>query len=81
VTSATSMLPHRTCPGCQDSVPLAVSAATSTFYLGWICARCLAADAEEGLLDVIGVYPTRGDADFDLLSLEYEASLEWTDKE
>ena len=81
MTSATSMLPHRTCPGCQDSVSLAVSAASSTFYLGWICARCLAADAEDGLLDIIGVYRTRGDADFDLLSHEYEASLEWAERE
>ncbi len=67
----------RTCPACQDSVPLAVTVASiSTFYLGWICARCLAADAEDGLLDVIGVHHTWEDAYQDLLSEEYWASLE-----
>lgn len=67
----------RACPACQDSVPLAVTVASnSTFYLGWICARCLAADAEDGLIDVIGVHPTYEDACMDLLSEEYWASLE-----
>jgi hypothetical protein len=71
----------RTCPACQDSVPLAVTATcTSTFYLGWICARCLAADAEDSLLDVIGVHRTWEDAVADLLSEEYWASLEWEEE-
>jgi hypothetical protein len=70
----------RTCPVCQHSVSLAVTpACTSTFYLGWICARCLAADAEHGLLDVIGVHPTYEDAYMDLLSEEYWASLDPSD--
>jgi len=77
-----STLLRRACPSCQDSVPLViVAASSSTFYLGWICARCLAADAEDGLLDVIGVHPSREDAEMDLLSEEHWASLEWADGE
>lgn len=76
MTSATSMLPHKTCLGCWDSVPLAVSAAASTFYLGWICARCLAADADDGLLDVISVHRMQEEAQMDCLSEEYWTSLE-----
>lgn len=80
-TPATSTLLRRTCPSCQDSVSLAVTASSSTFYLGWICAWCLVADAADGLLDVIGVHPTREDAYLDLLSEEYWASPEWADGE
>lgn len=67
----------RPCPACRASVPLAVTAtSTSTFYLGWICARCLAADTEDGLLDVIGVHRTWEDAYVDLLTEEHWAGLE-----
>ena len=55
---------------------LAVIASAGTFYLGWTCRRCLAADTESGLLDVLGVYATREDAEWDLLTEEYYASLE-----
>jgi hypothetical protein len=65
----------RVCPGCQDVVPLAVTASAGTFYLGWICPRCLAADSDGSLLDVLTVYATRKDAEQDLLSEEYYASL------
>lgn len=73
----------RSCPACQDSVPLAVTAAasSSTFYLGWICARCLAADAENGLLDIIGVHRTWEDAYVDLLTEEHWAALEREEEE
>jgi hypothetical protein len=54
-------------------VPLAVTASSSTFYLGWICARCLTADAADGLVDVVGVHATREDAYLGLLSEEYWA--------
>ncbi len=57
-------------------VPLAITASAGTFYLGWICPRCLAADTEGSLLDVLGVYATREDADWNLLSEAYYASLE-----
>jgi hypothetical protein len=62
------MLLPRACPGCQDSAPLAVTASGGTFYLGWICARCLAVDAKDGLLDIIGVHATSEDAEMDLLT-------------
>lgn len=61
-------------------MPLAVAAAASsaiTVYLGWVCSRCLAVDAKDGLLDVISVHLTREDAEMELLSEEYWASLEW----
>ncbi len=65
----------RPCPACRASVPLAVTAtSTSTFYLGWICALCLAADAEDGLLDVISLHPTREAAELDLLHEEYRTA-------
>jgi hypothetical protein len=64
------------CADCQGVVPLAVTASASAFYLGWICPRCLAADAEGGLLDVLGVYATREDAKWSLLIEEYYASIE-----
>ncbi len=67
----------KTCPACQDSVPLAVTVgSTSTFYLGWICARCLAADTEDGLLDVISVHRTWEEVYVDLLTEEHWAALE-----
>jgi hypothetical protein len=68
-----ALLP-RICAGCQDVVPLAVTASVGTFYLGWICPRCVATDTEGSLLDVLGVYATPEDADQDLLSEEYHAS-------
>ena len=67
--------------GCQDVVPLAVTASAGTFYPGWICPRCLAADSDGALLDVLTVYATRKDAEQDLLSEAYYASLEPPDLE
>jgi hypothetical protein len=75
VRSAPSTLLHRTCPSCQDSVPLAVIGSDGTASLGWICATCLAAGAEDVLIDVIGVDPTYESAVMDLLGEEYWASL------
>ena len=57
-------------------MPLAVIASSGVFYLGWICVRCLADDVEDGLIDVLGVYATCEDAEWDLLMKEYCASLE-----
>ena len=57
-------------------MPLAVTASNGTFYLGWICSRCLAADVEDGLIDVLGLYATREDAEWELLNEEYYVSLE-----
>jgi hypothetical protein len=48
--------------------------ARRTFYLGWICLRCLVEDADDLLLDVIDIYRTREEAEWDLLS--EHASLE-----
>jgi hypothetical protein len=76
VSSSVPMLLPRACPGCQDSAPLAVTASGGTFYLGWICARCLAVDAKDGLLDIIGVHATSEDAEMDLLTEKYWASLQ-----
>jgi hypothetical protein len=70
-----ALLP-RICPGCQDIVPLAITASAGTFYLGWICPRCLVADIEDPLVDVLGVHATREDAEWNLLTEEYYASLE-----
>jgi hypothetical protein len=67
-TTLLTLLP-RICPGCQDVVPLAVTCSGGTFYLGWICSRCLADDGE-GVLDVVGVYATCEDAEWDLLGDE-----------
>jgi hypothetical protein len=60
-------------------VPLAVTAFSGAFYLGWICPRCLVADVEDGLLDIFGVYATREDAEWELLMEEYYASFESPD--
>ncbi len=60
----------RVCPGCRDAVAFAVTGSADSFYLGWICSRCLAADVD-GILDVVGVYARREDADWDLLTKEY----------
>jgi len=60
---------------CEDIVPLAVTASDGTFYLGWICSRCLAADLEDGLTDVLGFYATRKDAEWELLIEEHYASF------
>jgi hypothetical protein len=85
--SSFSKLRPRSWQGCSGSttrphvVPLAVTASAGTFYLGWICPRCLAADTEGSLLDVLGVYATPEDAEQDLLSEEYHASLEPPDLE
>jgi hypothetical protein len=77
VTSTSSpVLLARVCGGCQDIIPLAVTPSGDTFYLGWICPRCLIADVEDGLLDVLGVYATREDAEWELLIEEDYASLE-----
>jgi hypothetical protein len=57
-------------------VPLAVTRSNGAFYLGWICPRCLAADVEDGLLDVVGVYTTHEDAEWGFLSEEYQASFD-----
>lgn len=62
-------------------MPLAVTASADTIYLGWICPRCLAADADAGLIDVLGVYATREDAEWDLLAEEHCATLEPPDIE
>jgi hypothetical protein len=56
-------------------VPLAVTASNGAFYLGWVCPRCLVADVEDGLLDVLGIYATREDAEWELLVEEHYASL------
>ena len=69
--------PTRICPGCQGPVPLEVAASAGTFYLGWICLRCLVEDADDLLLDVIDIYRTREEAEWDLLS--EHASLESLD--
>lgn len=74
-TSAPVALLPRICAGCQGIVPLAVTASADTIYLGWICPRCLTADTDEGLLDVLGVYAACEEADCDLLSEEHYASL------
>jgi hypothetical protein len=42
----------------------------------WICPRCLVADIEDALFDVICVHLTREDAEQDLLSEEFYASLD-----
>ncbi len=81
MSSTRAMLLPRACSDCGDSVPLAVTASDGTFYLGWTCARCLAAVADDGLLDIIGVHATREDAEMDLLAEEYWASLEPSDDE
>jgi hypothetical protein len=57
-------------------VSLAVTASRGAFYLGWICTRCLAADVEDGPLDVLGVYAIREDAEWELLIEEYNDFLE-----
>jgi hypothetical protein len=44
-----------------------------TFYLGWICRRCLTAAC---LLDILAVYATREDAESDLLSEDHQASFD-----
>lgn len=64
--------------GCQDIVPLAVTVSADTFYLGWICPRCLA-DDNDGSLDILGVYATLEDAECGLLTEEYHASLKLPD--
>jgi hypothetical protein len=69
--------PTRTCPGCQGPAPLEVAASAGTFYPGWICLRCLVEDADDLLLDVIDLYRTREEAEWDLLS--EHASLESLD--
>jgi hypothetical protein len=60
----------------QDLAPLAVTGLRRHFYPGWICRRCLATDSEDGLLDVLGVYATHEDAEWDVLTEEYYPSLE-----
>lgn len=57
-------------------MPLAVTTSADTFYRGWICLRCLADDTGDRLLDVIGVHAAREEAEWDLLTEEYYASLE-----
>jgi hypothetical protein len=76
VSSTSSPALARVCGGCQDFVSLAVTASAGTFYLGWICPRCLVGDAEDGLIDVLGVYATREDAEWELLSEGQYASPE-----
>jgi hypothetical protein len=73
-----SLTVPRICGTCQGVVALAVTFCASSFYLGWICSRCLVAE-QEGLLDVVGVYTTRQDAECDLLTEEYYASLDQPD--
>ena len=80
VMSYRDLLPG-VCPGCQDVVALAVSASAGTCYLGGISPRCLAADSDCSLLDVLTVYATHKEAEQDLLSEEYYASLEPPDLE
>ena len=75
-TASLAVLLPRICPGCQDVVPLAVTLSAGTFYLGWICPRCLGADTPDTLLDVLGVYAACEDAEWDLLCEEYHASVE-----
>ena len=59
-------------------MPLEVAASAGTFYLSWICLRCLVEDADDLLLlDVIDLYRAREEAEWDLLS--EHASLESLD--
>ncbi len=64
----------RSCAGCHGVVPLAVTTSAGTFYVGWICPQCLVDDVD-GVLDVVGTYATREDAEWDLLTEEYYASI------
>lgn len=74
MSSSVVLLP-RTCAGCRDVVPFAVSASADAYYVGWICPRCLDDDDNEGVLDVVGVHATLEDAEWDFLTEEYYASL------
>lgn len=72
--------PPRACPGCGDSVPLAVTASDGTFYLGgpaigvWRLSPTTASSTSS--------VPTPSeDAEMDLLAEEYWASLEPSDDE